>query len=157
MSPLWLSSPLQYSVPSMALCPLCGPLSPLRPLLKPSVSTKALCLLYSFRPLYAVCLLYTVCPPCPVCPLYPSTYCKNCTSSFYQLTQKMVAKQQNDPSLFTKCLAKCVLSKPLNYCHLFNISNNRSFEIPSDYREIGIIAFVKKVVEFAIITYNEKQ
>ncbi len=59
--------------------------------------------------------------------------------------------------IFHYCFAKCVLSKPLDYCDLFCIRINSDYrlcEICSNNCEITIIAQVKKVVIIAIITSN---
>ncbi len=84
LSPLQLFSLLWPSVPSGALCPLYGPLSPLQP----SVPSMALCSLYG--------------PLSPLGPSVPSTAL---------CPRWKTAKQAKQPSCFAKCFEKRVSSK----------------------------------------------
>ncbi len=129
-------SPLQPSVPSMALCSLYGPLSPLRP----SVPSTALC------------------PFCGPLSLLRSS-----------LPSEKQRKNRDDPLVSQNFWQNAFRQNSKGYCYLFRISDNRdyrnnydnhdyhSIDILSDNCEIAIIALANKVAIVAIITSNKKR
>jgi hypothetical protein len=135
-------SPLQYSVPSMALCPLYSHLSPLRP----SIPSRVLCLFTALCPLYchmsllqlfsplsssvpseALCPLYG-----PLSPLQPSVPSMAFCSLYGPLFPLLPSeKQQNKRT--TPLVLQNVLQNSKGYRDLFCISDNQDYHNNHDY------------------------
>jgi hypothetical protein len=153
-------SPLRPHVPSMVLCPLSEPLTPLPPSapLQSSVLSTTFCLLYGSFPLYdplsplrpsvlfkALCLLYSSLSP--LWPSIPSTaLCPLCGPLKNSETSKTT------PNVSRNVLQNAFHQNLKGYWDLFHISDNRDSRDKNSYHsseiidnhEISIIAVVKK-------------